>query len=395
MQWRKKLLPPKERSATAPEVAIYAPTTIGGLRKYTQQLVRHLATSCLIVTTLDSAAYTAHWRAPVLRWPSGRRHRTFFAKLTLLLRHLRNMLVFIHVASQMGVGIAHIQEIEPLSLTLFLPLMKSRFLVVLSVHDVSRHRPYARITAGLERFLLRSVYRRSDALFVFSQYGRERLIDDWGVAPNRVHFTPLGCVDPLPNPEPDRQTKPQSPLFLMFGSYRENKGFEVLVDAFLEAKAAGLPGRLSIAGKYPVEIEKAAVSRYYNAGFASSLQFTNRFIAEEEIDLLLRSADVMVLPYTRYESQSGVLFLAYAYNMPLVASRVGGLEEMLKADTTGILVDPSNPQQLMQALFGVLAHWEELVGREHRKLLETVYSWARIGRLTDEVYSMLALESRS
>ena len=353
-----------------------------------QALVEHLSTPCVVVTTLDSEAFQAHWRAPVLHW-STVPNRSVLAKGRLLLRHIRNTGALIRVARHLDVKIIHIQGIEPISLGLFLPFIRNRFQLLLSVHNVLPHRPYACFTSRLEPQLWGFIYRQADALCVFSQYGARKLMHEFGIGARRIHLIPMGCHESLPVPEPSRREAPEHPTFLMFGGYRPNKGFGIMVDAFLAAKAAGLPGRLCVAGRYPVEIEMTLAFRFREAGFASCLEFSNRFITEDEIDGMMRSVDVMLLPYTRFESQSGILFLAYAYNIPLVASRVGGLTEVIEADGTGVLVEPDSVQDLSRGLFEVVSRWDHFVSIKPAQLLTSRYSWDRIGQLTDTLYAQL------
>ena len=58
---------------------------------------------------------------------------------------------------------------------------------------------------------------------------------------------------------------------------------------------------------------------------------------------------MLVLPY-RHISQSGVLFLALSQGLPVVATRVGALPEVLCDGESGLLVPPESPEALSQAL---------------------------------------------
>jgi glycosyltransferase involved in cell wall biosynthesis len=367
---------------------MYSVVTVGGLRKYTEQLVSHLETPCVVITSLDSAAYAAHWRAPVLKW-SAAAHHAFPDKVRLLVRHLHNLVQMIRVSLFLHVRLVHVQEIEPLSLGMLWPLIKSRFRVVLSVHDLVPHKPFPYGMDDIQYKLRRRLYRQADALCIFSQYGAAKLVHEMRVPEERVHVLPLGLNEALPQHPPRRHTRPAKPVFLLFGSYRPNKGFEVLTEAFLQMRWSGQPGLLRVAGKYPQGLITQVLTRYEQAGLAGDIEFINRFIAEEEIDGLMRASDIMVLPYTRFESQSGILYLAYAYNMPIVASSVGGLTEMIEADGTGVLVEPGNVQDLARGLLEVVRQWDGFARVEPAQLLTSRYSWKRIGQLTDAVYTQL------
>jgi 2-deoxystreptamine N-acetyl-D-glucosaminyltransferase/2-deoxystreptamine glucosyltransferase len=78
------------------------------------------------------------------------------------------------------------------------------------------------------------------------------------------------------------------------------------------------------------------------------------YVPFSEVSAYIAVADVLVLPY-RHVSQSGVLFLALAEGLPVVATRVGALPEVLRDGESGVLVPPESPAALAEALIRVLA----------------------------------------
>jgi len=79
----------------------------------------------------------------------------------------------------------------------------------------------------------------------------------------------------------------------------------------------------------------------------------NRWISDTEVANFFRRADVLVAPY-REASQSGVIPIACALGLPVVATRVGGLIEQVEDGKTGLLVEPNNPEQLADACVQLL-----------------------------------------
>ena len=69
------------------------------------------------------------------------------------------------------------------------------------------------------------------------------------------------------------------------------------------------------------------------------MEFRDRFIPNEEAALLFSSADASLLPY-RSASQSGVVQLSFAYERPVIATRVGGLPTAVEDGVDGILCEP-------------------------------------------------------
>lgn len=382
------LIPPLDGNDTAPEVAVFLNEPLGGHWKYTENLLTGVETPCLLVTS-NPVPQENHWCLPVLKWSPGP-HRTIFAKGKLMLIYFRNIIMLLRVARKFGIRMIHFQSFEPFSMGILLPFLKYKSRLLFSVHNVLPHSYYSRYTKFIEVWFRKRIFHQADQLFVFSRYGADKLAREFKIPEKKIAYLPMGCHEPLPDPPPQRNTQPDQPTFLMFGGYRPNKGFEVLRDAFLQAKSNGLPGRLQFAGSYPAEIESKTLGLFRKAGLLDQILFINEFIPEERIDGIFRTADLVVLPYTAFESQSGIVFLSYAYNLPLIASRVGGLTEVLESDGTGILVNPGSVADLSEALFLSLEKYQEFIDRQPARLLSSKYSWSTIGKGTDLVYTRLA-----
>jgi glycosyltransferase involved in cell wall biosynthesis len=135
---------------------------------------------------------------------------------------------------------------------------------------------------------------------------------------------------------------------LFFGYIKGYKGLDVLLEA-LPLVIKQIPQiKLTIAGEvygderiYLDLIKKYKLKEYIN--------FQNRYIANEEVKDFFLSADVVVLPY-KQATQSGIIQLAYAFGLPVIASAVGGIPEVITQDKTGSLVVANDPQALAQAI---------------------------------------------
>ena len=99
------------------------------------------------------------------------------------------------------------------------------------------------------------------------------------------------------------------------------------------------------------------------------------------------SADVAVAPSFRDNVPFWVLE-AMASGLPVVASRVGGIPELVADGTTGILVPPGSPDALARALIPLLQSPERraALGRAARNAVVGRFSWARTANETFELY---------
>jgi glycosyltransferase involved in cell wall biosynthesis len=152
---------------------------------------------------------------------------------------------------------------------------------------------------------------------------------------------PLGALMPTASAVP--ASEPTDLLF--FGRLRAYKGLDLLRDAWPLLRAAHPAATLRVVGEGDAEACAPGLSAL------PGVRVEPRWVADDELAPLIASARVLVLPY-REASQSGVLPLALALGVPVVATAVGGLSEQL-AEGGGVLV-PSEPAALAAGMAGLL-----------------------------------------
>jgi glycogen(starch) synthase len=124
-------------------------------------------------------------------------------------------------------------------------------------------------------------------------------------------------------------------------------------------------------------------------GHRGKIRFTG-FVSDKEVVNLMTSADVLVVP-SIYEPFGIVALEGMATGVPVVASQVGGLAEVIEHDRTGVFVYPRSPDSIAWGIGKVLsdsgyAKW--LTGNAKDKL-EKDYSWEAVAKKTVEVYEEL------
>jgi glycosyltransferase involved in cell wall biosynthesis len=116
--------------------------------------------------------------------------------------------------------------------------------------------------------------------------------------------------------------------FLFFGRFRAYKGLDLLRDAFRLLRRSRPEARLRVVGEGDAEALAPGLS------FLEGARVEPRWVAERDIPTLLAAAGALVLPY-REASQSGVVSLAHALGVPVVATPVGGLAEQVTDGVDG------------------------------------------------------------
>lgn len=134
---------------------------------------------------------------------------------------------------------------------------------------------------------------------------------------------------------------------LFFGHVRPFKALDVVLDAWPKLANDVL---LLVGGEawYDGEAGYREQARLLGLDEAR-VRFDFRFIPDSEIASWFSAADVVLAPY-RHEAQSGVVLTAFHFRRPVIATRVGGMPEIVSDGENGLLIDPESPAALAVAL---------------------------------------------
>jgi glycosyltransferase involved in cell wall biosynthesis len=105
---------------------------------------------------------------------------------------------------------------------------------------------------------------------------------------------------------------------------------------------------LIVAGEFYEPIERYE-EMIRQLGIGDAVRLENRYIPNEEVPRYFDEADVLVMPYVS-ATQSAVAGIAIANGLPIIASRTGGLNEIVRDGYDGLLVPPGDPKSLAEAL---------------------------------------------
>jgi glycosyltransferase involved in cell wall biosynthesis len=208
----------------------------------------------------------------------------------------------------------------------------------LLVHDVWPHRPLLPSNwRGIERACLRWIYGRADQLVVHHAGAAAELAALGLKASGRVAVIPHGLFDLAPAEAPEQSADLR---LMLFGQIRENKNILPAIRAVQRLRTAGHRVRLTIRGKASAR-ESAYLARCREAIAVQpdGITLDPTFVPEGELPAVLASCDAFLLPYSDFHSQSGVAMLALANGKAILASRAGGLGELLNDGKTGLAID--------------------------------------------------------
>ena len=219
--------------------------------------------------------------------------------------------------------------------------------------SVERH--FRRFKAPLQILLGRWTARAADLVLVPSRATGEEIARDYGVRPGAVLPNVTGGLVVASREAADVEPG----VFLFVGRLRIRKGVEVLLAAVAELAATRPEIRVVIAGdgEHRAALESAA----RDLGVEAQVRFLGRASAGEVRGLLAKSR-ALVVPST-YEGMPLVVLEAMEAGVPVVASRVSGIPEVVLGGETGWLVPPEDPPALAAALRDVMERPEVAAAR--------------------------------
>jgi glycosyltransferase involved in cell wall biosynthesis len=205
----------------------------------------------------------------------------------------------------------------------------------------------------VERHRIAEKVARARLVVCISDFARAqlmRLVDP--VHWDKLHVVHCGVL-------PSEYGPPRTPSgtfeIASVGRLAPMKGFGILLEALAALRRDGVDARLTLAGDGPQRSALEAAAR--RLGIADSVTFAGA-LGADEVSALLRRADVFCLP-SFAEGVPVVLMEAMASRLPVVATAVMGVPELVRSGESGLLVPPGRAEPLAAAL-GELAADPEL-----------------------------------
>jgi len=192
------------------------------------------------------------------------------------------------------------------------------------------------------------------------------------VVPNGLDFGPF-------TPRPPRAALRK---VVAVGNLRPLKGHDVLIDAAVEILERFPDARFAIIGEGPERASLAARAAAH--GVAHAFDFVGH---SDDVPARLADADIFVHP-SRFESFPNAVLEAMAAGLPIVASDVGGIPEVIEDGRTGFLVPPGEDETLASRVMHLMANPEEgtQVGAAAREAVLAAFSFDRMVARFDDIY---------
>lgn len=296
--------------------------------------------------------------------------KAFWTNFLLLLFLIRNKFDVIHLT-------------WPANVYEFIIYMLKRK-IILTVHDPF---PHTGLDTRIVRLRRKVAFRCVPHFIILNKAQREKFLSFYHLPSSAVIDSRLSCYTYLNMVEQDMTTVPEQKYILFAGKISKYKGVEYLLEAMKKVHDTFPDIKLVVAGggKYHFDISEYAALPY--------IDIRNRFIPDEELVALMNKTQFMVCPYTD-ATQSGVIMSSFTFGTPVIATRVGGLPEMLGNGKYGMLVKEKDTDALYQGICSLLSDEEQLA--DYRKEIAKDYtsdgylSWKTIAEELRESYLQMA-----
>ncbi|MBN1870867.1 MAG: glycosyltransferase family 4 protein [Candidatus Omnitrophica bacterium] len=238
---------------------------------------------------------------------------------------------------------------------------KSAFMTALIIGMISKHWKEGTWSELVDRYI------------TASSFGRMKMIEA-GIPEGKITVKP-NFVYPDPGFSDEKKE-----FALYVGRLREEKGVDTLVQSW--EKLPDVP--LRIIGDGPMLNRLRAL---VDKRKISNVEFLGH-VSQGQYEVNMRKARFLVVPSICYENFPRIVAEAFAFGIPVIASRLGSLAEIIEDGKTGLLFTPGDASDLGKKVRWMMAHDDGLaqMGKETRQMFEEKYTDRKNYRSLMEIY---------
>ena len=241
--------------------------------------------------------------------------------------------------------------------------------------------------------MARILIRQNTRLIAISQAVERYLIEET-MPPRHISCIYDGVDLRVYQPQTRREAR-EGVFIGIIGQIGERKGHLILLEALREPVREQTPVTLLIVGKEPAHSVEGYTERLRAFVQEHQLEPFVKFLGfRRDVSEVLAQIDILVLPSLQ-EPFGKIVIEAMAMERPVIASRVGGVPEIVVDGETGLLVPPQDPAALKHALSQLIAApaLRERMGKAGRQRVEACFSLEKHVRATQAVYRELLHDS--
>lgn len=165
---------------------------------------------------------------------------------------------------------------------------------------------------------------------------------------------------------------PSKKTLLFFGFIRAYKGLDLLLEAFDKLDDSY---QLVVAGEIYGDFTpyQTIIDKIPNK---NNIHLFNHYIQDDEVPLYYSAADVCILPY-KSATQSGITSISYHFELPIIATDVGGLKETIYDGKTGLIVEKPEPGEIKTTIERYFSEGKQAEMQNHIREENKENSWPK------------------
>jgi glycosyltransferase involved in cell wall biosynthesis len=206
---------------------------------------------------------------------------------------------------------------------------------------------------------------RVDAYIVLTAFQKEKMVQA-GLPKEKIYVKPNYVF----SPEPSGDNRVLGDYALFVGRLSQEKSVETLIEAY---RHNDLRIPLKIIGEGP--LREALQTGIQVAGLEDVIEFLGQQ-DKSAVLTLMHNARFLVFPSIWYETFGLTMVEAFACSLPVIASRLGSMAEIVEDGVTGLHFEPGNSADLADKLQWASEHPEEMIrmGKNARRVYESFYT---------------------
>ena len=256
--------------------------------------------------------------------------------------------------------------------------------IVITAHNIISHE---KMIGSKTIFSL--IYKSSHSIIVHAKKNKIEMLNLFSIKPQKIYVIPHGnymFFNLFNTNNKNMKIASNKNIILFFGYIRPYKGLIDLIKSMPIILKKIPDAELIIAGK-PVEpfdqYQQVINELKINSHVTKNLSYIPLSKVKEYFEI----ADVVAMPYHKIY-QSGVLQLAYAFGVPVVATDTGGLSEVIENGKSGFIVPVGNIEKLAERIIWILQDkiFAKQMGERTQEIANSTFSWDGIANQTINLY---------
>lgn len=403
-------------------IMVVEPRGTGGMIHYAYQLCTGLANAGAHVTLVTSTVYEMNdfphnfvLRKQMNLWSTVESQETdpnfgwvrsaisiLYRKIRRILRGIRLIIEWIRLVIflvKAKPDIVQFGKIEFPFEAIFLSILKSNGLRLGQIcHEFELREQGNNPLIRLSNQLYRWVYNTFSVILFHGESNQLRFLSLFNVPGYRLHNIEHGNENLFLAKKSNSVTadslrkrygiEPDAPVILFFGNLMPSKGIPDLIRGFALVQKKEKHARLMIAGNPSKFIDMDELRKLTSdLNIEHETIFNAHYIPMEEVAALMELSTAVVYPYLN-STQSGALQVAYTFGKPVIATKVGGLPEVVEDGKSGFLIPPASPDELAKAMLKFIDQpgLAQTMGAYAKHLSDTRFSWDTIARKILDIY---------